>query len=63
VGIKEADRERIFDPFFSTRENGTGLGLSIASRLTDEHRGYIEMKNRPDRGAEFLLFFPLATAT
>ena len=61
-GIKEADRERIFDPFFSTRENGTGLGLSIASRLTDEHRGYIEVKNRPDRGAEFLLFFPLATA-
>ena len=61
-GIEEADRERIFDPFFSTRENGTGLGLSIASRLTDEHRGYIEVKNRPGRGAEFLLFFPLATA-
>jgi signal transduction histidine kinase len=49
-GIKEADRERIFDPFFSTRENGTGLGLSIASRLTDEHRGYIEVKNRPGGG-------------
>jgi signal transduction histidine kinase len=59
-GIKEADRERIFDPFFSTRENGTGLGLSIASRLIDEHHGYIEVKNRPGGGSEFSLFFPMA---
>lgn len=62
-GIAEADRERIFDPFFSTRENGTGLGLSIASRLIDEHRGYIEVASSPGQGAEFLLFFPLSTAS
>ncbi len=61
-GIGEADRERIFDPFFSTRDGGTGLGLSIASRLTDEHGGYIEVKNRPGGGAEFLLFLPLTPA-
>lgn len=59
-GIAEPDRERIFDPFFSTRDHGTGLGLSIASRLTDEHHGYIEVKNRQGGGAEFLLFFPLS---
>ena len=59
-GIQASDRERIFDPFFSTRDNGTGLGLSIASRLTDEHHGYIEVKNLANRGAEFLLFFPLS---
>ena len=59
-GIKEADRERIFDPFFSTRENGTGLGLSIASRLIDEHHGYIKVKDRPGGGSEFSLFFPRA---
>jgi signal transduction histidine kinase len=61
-GIQAADRERIFDPFFSTREQGTGLGLSIASRLTDEHHGYIEVKTRAGGGAEFLLFFPLSAA-
>jgi signal transduction histidine kinase len=67
-GIAVADRERIFDPFFSTRSDGTGLGLSIASRLMDEHGGYIETRNRDtgadrhDHGAEFLLFFPLTTA-
>ena len=60
-GIQDSDRERIFDPFFSTRDKGTGLGLSIASRLTDEHHGYIEVKNRPAGGAEFLLFFSRAS--
>jgi signal transduction histidine kinase len=66
-GIAEPDRERIFDPFFSTRSGGTGLGLSIASRLMDEHGGYIETRNRDTgadscgHGAEFLLFFRLAS--
>jgi two-component system, NtrC family, sensor histidine kinase HydH len=59
-GIPEANRERIFDPFFSTRENGTGLGLAIASRLMDEHRGYIEVASRNEKGTEFMLFFSLA---
>jgi two-component system, NtrC family, sensor histidine kinase HydH len=58
-GIAETDRERIFDPFYSTRSNGTGLGLSIASRLMDEHGGYIEASNGV-RGAEFRLLFPQA---
>jgi len=57
-GIAPADRERIFDPFFSSREGGTGLGLAIASRLMDEHRGYIEVSAAKSGGAELLLFFP-----
>ena len=58
-GIPPEDRERIFDPFFSTREHGTGLGLAIASRLMDEHHGYIEVVNPHGKGAELLLRFPL----
>jgi two-component system, NtrC family, sensor histidine kinase HydH len=61
-GVPESDRERIFDPFFSTRENGTGLGLSIASRLIDEHRGYIDVSGDRGRGATFLLHFPVVSA-
>jgi signal transduction histidine kinase len=61
-GIDPADRERIFDPFFSTRENGTGLGLSIASRLIDEHRGYIDLDSDRKKGALFLLHFPVGTS-
>lgn len=59
-GINAKDRERIFDPFFSTRANGTGLGLSIANRLIDEHRGYIDLVTGEGPGAVFLLHFPLA---
>ena len=59
-GIPTADAERIFDPFFSTRENGTGLGLAIASRLMDEHQGYIEVDSPPGKGAEFRLRLPRA---
>jgi signal transduction histidine kinase len=62
-GIAVSDRERIFDPFYSTREQGTGLGLAIASRLVDEHRGYIEVGNPQGGGAEFLLRFPLTPAS
>ena len=62
-GIPAADAERIFDPFFSTRENGTGLGLAIASRLLDEHRGFIEVESRPGEGAEFRLLLPLVPAS
>jgi signal transduction histidine kinase len=58
-GIPPADCERIFDPFFSTRENGTGLGLAIASRLMDEHKGYIEVESLPGKGAELRLLLPL----
>jgi two-component system sensor histidine kinase HydH len=58
-GIPATDRERVFDPFFSTREQGTGLGLAIASRLMDEHGGYIEVGDPPGKGAELRLAFPL----
>jgi signal transduction histidine kinase len=59
-GIAAADRERIFDPFFSTRADGTGLGLAIANRLVDEHHGYIEVTGEPGHGARFRLLLPAA---
>jgi two-component system, NtrC family, sensor histidine kinase HydH len=62
-GIPAADRERIFDPFFSAREQGTGLGLAIASRLVDEHRGYIEVADGAGKGAKLILRFPLPPAS
>jgi two-component system sensor histidine kinase HydH len=57
-GVEPAHREQMFDPFFTTRPEGTGLGLSIASRLMDEHGGWIEEENRPEGGAEFRVVLP-----
>ncbi len=57
-GIDDATRERIFDPFFTSRENGTGLGLALCRKIVDAHGGTIELESAPGEGTEFVLTFP-----
>ncbi|MHB1025769.1 MAG: two-component system sensor histidine kinase NtrB [Desulfobacteria bacterium] len=57
--VAEEDLERIFDPFYTTKDGGTGLGLSICSRIADEHEGVLSVRNLPGGGGvEFSLFLP-----
>ena len=60
-GIKEAERKRIFDPFFSTKEpgRGTGLGLFISAAIVREHAGHIELDSIEGRGSTFRVVLPL----
>jgi signal transduction histidine kinase len=51
-GIAEADRERVFEPFFSTK-NSTGLGLSICHTIVGQHGGELEVEPRPGGGTLF----------
>ena len=60
-GIAEADRERVFDPFYTTASDGTGIGLSIVQRIVADHGGVIRVGQSPFGGAEFRLEFPLPT--
>jgi len=61
--IPEESLERIFDPFYTTKDGGTGLGLSICSRIADLHEGALTVRNLPgERGVEFSLSLP-ATGT
>lgn len=64
TGIPEALRDRIFDPFFSTKssEGGTGLGLSTALRIVRGHRGFLVVRSEPGAGSEFSAWFPVAEA-
>lgn len=55
AGVPAADRERIFDPFYSTSERGTGLGLSVVRHLVREHGWRIEVGDAPGGGAQFTL--------
>jgi len=61
MGISESQLERIFEPFYTTKEigKGTGLGLSIVQGAMQSHRGCIEVDSEPGMGTIFSLFFPL----
>jgi two-component system sensor histidine kinase AtoS len=56
-GIPESIRERIFDPFFSTKPTGTGLGMAIARRIVESHHGTIEIDSKEGRGTTVTLRF------
>jgi len=57
-GMAEAVRERIFDPFFSTKPTGTGLGMAIARRIIEDHHGRIEVDSTEGGGSVFTLILP-----
>jgi signal transduction histidine kinase len=57
-GAPPSVQEKIFRPFFSTKEEGTGLGLSIAQRIVEEHGGSLDLKSKEGRGATFIIALP-----
>jgi signal transduction histidine kinase len=57
-GIPESIQDKLFNPFFSTKEEGTGLGLSITVRIVEEHGGTLELRSREGDGATFVITLP-----
>jgi len=58
-GIPEDKVEKIFEPFFSTKEGGTGLGLAIVKKILTEHKGKIKVFSRLGEGALFRVILPI----
>ena len=58
-GISPEHRDRIFERYFTTKQNGTGLGLSIANRIVVAHRGFIEVNSVPGKGSTFSVHLPV----
>jgi signal transduction histidine kinase len=50
-GIQEKHKEKIWDPFFTTKDKGTGLGLGIVKNIIELHNGSIRIDNKTDMGA------------
>jgi signal transduction histidine kinase len=59
-GVPESSRERVFDPYFTTKAEGTGLGLAIVKKIVVEHNGAISVHaSEALGGAAFVVSLPL----
>ncbi|MBA4322934.1 MAG: two-component sensor histidine kinase, partial [Odoribacter sp.] len=57
-GVPEDLLNKIWDPFYSTKDKGTGLGLGIVKKIIEAHSGIIEISNRPVRGVQVRIKIP-----
>lgn len=57
-GIPSDVLDKIFDPFFTSKDTGTGLGLSLVHQIVTSHNGRIEVESDPGQGSVFRLYFP-----
>lgn len=58
-GMEPALQEKIFDPFFSTKERGTGLGLAVVRQLVESFHGFIQLRSAAGQGSRFEIWLPL----
>lgn len=59
IGIPEDKLGKIFEPYFTTKENGTGLGLTLTYKIIKEHGGDIAVVSRPGQGTTFTITLPI----
>jgi two-component system, NtrC family, nitrogen regulation sensor histidine kinase NtrY len=62
-GISHEVKERLFLPYFSTKQRGTGLGLAIVSRIVEDHHGSIRVEENEPAGSRFVVELPVAAET
>jgi two-component system nitrogen regulation sensor histidine kinase NtrY len=60
VGIPAQLRARVFEPYYSTKENGTGLGLAIVKRIIEDHSGFIRALAHSPKGTKMLIELPVS---
>ncbi len=58
-GLPPEVRSRIFEPYFSTKQDGTGLGLSIVNAIVEDHHGYIRVRPNEPKGTRFIIELPV----
>ncbi len=59
IGIPKEDLDKIFKPFYSTKESGSGLGLPIVQRIVEKHGGKIDVESEVGKGTKFTIYIPI----
>ncbi len=62
-GMPPEVRERIFDPFYTSKQGGTGLGLALTRKVVEAHGGQLEVSSSPKEGTEFVVTLPRRVRT
>jgi two-component system sensor histidine kinase AtoS len=60
IGISKENLDKIFEPYFSTKDTGTGLGLAIVKKTVDDHNGAIAVESNLNEGTKFTVKLPKA---
>jgi signal transduction histidine kinase len=60
IGIAPGLVNKIFHPFYTTKEKGTGLGLSIVHNIVESHNGILEVRSKLGKGTTFCISLPIA---
>ncbi|NOY65757.1 MAG: HAMP domain-containing protein [Nitrospirae bacterium] len=58
VGVDESIQEKVFEPFFTTRQRGVGLGLALTKRVVEEHGGRVKFVSKKGAGSTFTIILP-----
>jgi nitrogen fixation/metabolism regulation signal transduction histidine kinase len=61
-GLTPEECERLFTPYYTTKQHGTGLGLAIVQSVISDHQGSITVESRPNQGATFIITLPKSSA-
>ena len=57
-GLTREECERLFTPYYTTKQHGTGLGLAIVQSVVSDHGGKISVESEPERGTKFTIDLP-----
>ncbi len=63
TGLTKEECERLFTPYYTTKQHGTGLGLAIVQSVVTDHHGKIAVESEPDRGTIFRIDLPVTQAS
>jgi len=62
MGVTPDGKNRLFEPYYSTKKSGTGLGLTIVNTIVSDHRGFIRVIDNKPKGAKFIIDLPVGTS-